>query len=150
MASAADTLRPDPPVSSGAAPRRRVGGWVLRAVVSIHLVAIFGQPVFAGVFLSGDYDGLRWHETGANVTTSVGYVQLIVAVVVWVRLRRSWPFLATAALVAAETVQYYAGMEGALWLHLPLGVITIVALAVVFIAAWRLPLQPKQDGSGDE
>lgn len=150
MVSAADTARPAPPVSPDAPRRRRMSGWVLRAVVSIHLVAIFGQPVFAGVFLSGDYDGLRWHEFGANVTTTVGYVQLLAAAVVWVRLRRSWPFLATSALVGAETVQYFAGMEGALWLHLPLGVITIAALAVAFVAVWHLPLQSKRDGSGDE
>ncbi|MFP3964951.1 hypothetical protein SMC26_21735 [Actinomadura fulvescens] len=103
-------------------------------------MAIFGQPVFAGVFMSGDYDGLRLHEAGANVTTSLGYVQLIVAIVVWVRLRRVWPFVGTSALVAAETVQYFAGMEGALWLHFPLGVATIAALVVQFTDVWRRPL----------
>ncbi|MCX5106171.1 MULTISPECIES: hypothetical protein [unclassified Streptomyces] len=143
MATAVDKSHPTMPVSSGSAHRRRLSGWVLRAVVSVHLVAIFGQPVFAGLFLSGDYDGLRWHEFGANVTTSVSYVQLIAAIVVWVRLRQIWPFLATSALVAAETVQYFAGMEGALWLHLPLGVATVVALAVVFITVWLRPLRPR-------
>ncbi|MFB4304293.1 hypothetical protein [Actinomadura sp. NTSP31] len=113
--------------------------WALRAVVSVHLVAIFGQPVFAGVFLSGDYDGLRLHEAGANVTTSAGYLQLIVAIMVWVRLRQVRPFLATLAVVVAETVQYFAGMEGALWLHLPLGVATVAGLVVQFIAVWRRP-----------
>lgn len=143
MATAVDKSHPTMPVSSGSTHRRRLSGWVLRAVVSVHLVAIFGQPVFAGLFLSGDYDGLRWHEFGANVTTSVSYVQLIAAIVVWVRLRQIWPFLATSALVAAETVQYFAGMEGPLWLHLPLGVATVVALAVVFITVWRRPLRPR-------
>jgi len=118
-----------------------VTGWVMRALVSAHAVAIFGQPVFAGIYLSGDYDALRWHAAGANVVTSIGYVQLIAAIVVWVRLRQAWPFAATLALVAAETVQYFAGMDGALWLHLPLGVLTIVALAVLFIAVWRQPLK---------
>ena len=108
--------------------------------ISLHTLAIFGQPVFAGVYLSGDYDALRWHATGANVVTSMGYVQLIAAIVVWARLRQAWPFVATLALVAAETVQYFAGMDGALWLHLPLGVLTIVALAVLFIAVWRQPV----------
>jgi hypothetical protein len=117
-----------------------VTGWVMRALVSAHAVAIFGQPVFAGVYLSGEYDGLRLHEVGANIVTSLGYLQLIAAVVVWVRLRQSWPFTATLALVVAETVQYFAGMDGALWLHLPLGVLTIVGLAVMFIAVWRRPL----------
>lgn len=124
-----------------AAHRTKHTGWTLRAVVSAHVVTVFGQPVFAGVFLSGDYDGLRWHAAGANVVTSIGYLQVVAAIVIWVRLRQIWPFLATLALVAAETVQYFAGMDGALWLHLPLGVMTIVALVVLFIAVWRRPLQ---------
>ncbi|MFF4016471.1 hypothetical protein [Streptomyces sp. NPDC001843] len=109
-------------------------------MVSAHTVALFGQPVFAGVYLSGDYDALRWHALGADVVTSLGYVQLVAAIAVWVRLRQVWPFAATLALVAAETVQYFAGLDGALWLHLPLGVLTVVALAVLFIAVWRQPL----------
>ncbi|MFB9685084.1 hypothetical protein [Amycolatopsis plumensis] len=115
--------------------------WTLRVVAGAHLVAITGQPVFAGVYLSGGYDGLRLHATGADVVTSLGYVQLIVAIVVWVRLRRAWPFLATAAVVAAETVQYFAGLDGALWLHLPLGVLTVAGLAALVVALWRRPLE---------
>ncbi|WP_344156274.1 hypothetical protein [Kribbella yunnanensis] len=118
--------------------------WVFRAVVTVHVVAIFGQPVFAGVYLSGDYDGLRWHSLGADTVTFIGYLQLIVAIVVWVRLRRAWPFIGTAALVAAETIQYFAGLDGALWLHLPLGVLTIAALVVLFVAVWRQPLRKAQ------
>jgi hypothetical protein len=119
----------------------RKTSWTLRAVASLHLVAIAGQPVFAGVYLSGDYDGLRLHATGADVVTSLGYVQLIAAIVVWVRLRRAWPFLATAAVAAAETVQYFAGLDGALWLHLPLGVLTVAGLVTLVVALWRRPLE---------
>ncbi|WP_433015204.1 hypothetical protein [Kribbella sp. CA-294648] len=115
--------------------------WVLRTVVTVHVVAIFGQPVFAGVYLSGDYDGLRWHTLGADAVTSTGYLQLIVTILVWIRLRRAWPFVVTLILVAAETVQYFAGLEGALWLHFPLGVLTIAALVVLFVAVWRRPLR---------
>lgn len=115
--------------------------WVLRAVVTVHVVAIFGQPVFAGVYLSGDYDGLRWHTLGADAVTYTGYLQLVVTILVWVRLRRAWPFVVTLILVAAETVQYFAGLEGALWLHFPLGVLTIAALVVLFVAVWRRPLR---------
>ncbi|MFG2004054.1 hypothetical protein ACGFNU_33340 [Spirillospora sp. NPDC048911] len=110
------------------------------------MVVIFGQPVFAGVYMSGDYDGLSRHLAGANIVTSIGYLQLIVAIAVWVRLRQVWPFLGTLALVAAETVQYFAGMAGALWLHFPLGVMTIVALVVQFIAVWRRPLRLRPRG----
>ena len=113
--------------------------WALRAVAGAHLVAIAGQPVFAGVYLSGDFDGLRLHAAGADVVTSLGYVQLIAAIVVWVRLRRAWPFVATTAVAAAETVQYFAGLDGALWLHLPLGVLTVAGLVVLVVAVWRRP-----------
>lgn len=123
-----------------AAPMTTPTGWALRAVVSAHMVAIVGQPVFAGVYLTGDYDSLLWHAIGADVVTSIGYLQVIAAIVVWVRLRRAWPFLATMAVVAAETVQYFAGLDGALWLHIPLGVMTVAALVVQFIAVWRRPL----------
>ncbi|MGV9329111.1 hypothetical protein [Streptosporangium sandarakinum] len=125
---------------TGAAHRPEPTEWTFRAVVSAHMVAIAGQPVFAGVYLTGDFDGLRWHAVGADVVTSIGYLQMIAAIVVWVRLRRAWPFLATTAVVAAETVQYLAGLDGALWLHIPLGVMTVAALAVQFIAVWRRPL----------
>jgi hypothetical protein len=111
-----------------------------RAVVSAHVVAIAGQPVFAGVYLTGDFDALRWHVLGADVVSFVGYLQVIVAVAVWVRLRAAWPFLTTAAVVAAETVQYFAGLDGALWLHLPLGVLTVAGLVLQFVAVWRRPL----------
>jgi hypothetical protein len=57
-----------------------------------------------------------------------------------VRLRQAWRFVATLTLVAAETVQYLAGMDGALWLHLPLGTLSIVALVVLFITVWRQPV----------
>lgn len=125
-----------------AAHRTSPAGWVVRAVISAHLIAIVGQPVFAGVYLSGDFDGLRWHAVGADVVTSLGYLQVIAAAVVWIRLRHSGLFLASLAVVAAETVQYLAGMDGALWLHLPLGVLTIVGLTVQFIVVWRQPLRP--------
>lgn len=128
------TARPDP------VRRTSPAGWVLRAVVSAHVAAIFGQPVFAGVYLSGSYDGLRLHAAGADAVTTLGYLQLIAAIVVWARLRQAGPFLATLALVAAETVQYFAGTVGALWLHLPLGVATIAGLVVQFTAVWRRPL----------
>jgi hypothetical protein len=122
----------------------------VRAIISAHLIAIAGQPVFAGVYLSGDFDGLRWHVLGADIVTSLGYLQLIAAAVVWVRLRHSALFLASLAVVAAETVQYLAGMDGALWLHLPLGVLTIVGLVGQFIVVWRQPLRPvPRTESGD-
>ncbi|WP_229786955.1 hypothetical protein [Actinokineospora fastidiosa] len=114
--------------------------------MSAHVVAAVGQPVFAGVYLTGDFDGLRWHAVGADVVTSIGLLQLVAAIAVWARLRRAWPFLTTSAVVVAETAQYFAGLNGALWLHVPLGVMTIAALVVQFIAVWRNPLARTENG----
>jgi len=127
-------------LEAAAVHRTRPAGWVFRTFVSVHVVAIIGQPVFAGVYLTGDFDSLRWHAVGADVVATIGILQLVAAIFVWVRLRQAWPFLATMAVVAAETVQYFAGLDGALWLHIPLGVMTIAALVVQFIAVWRQPL----------
>ncbi|MFJ3901913.1 hypothetical protein [Streptomyces sp. NPDC090025] len=117
--------------------------WVLRTVGTVHTVAVFAQPVFAGVYLSGDFDGLGMHRTGADLVTSLCLLQLVVAGVVWARLRRSWPFWASLALMAAESAQYVAGTEGALWLHIPLGVFTVVAATLLFAALWLRPLAPR-------
>ena len=122
-------------------------GRIFQGVVSAHTAAVVGQPVFAGVYLTGDYDSLRWHATGADVVTSLGYAQLIVAIVVWVRLRQAGPFAWTLAVVAAETVQYFAGLQGALWLHVPLGVMTVAGLVVQFVAVWRRPLARPEAGN---
>ncbi|WP_197717399.1 hypothetical protein [Glycomyces terrestris] len=103
-------------------------------------MAGFLQPVFAGVYLSGDYDGLAWHVTGANLVSYIGIIQLGAAVAVWVRVRRAWPFWTSLALVLGATAQYFAGDVGALWLHFPLGVALIAGIAAVFAAVWRRPL----------
>lgn len=116
-------------------------GWVLRALVSAHLLAAVGQPVLAGVYLTGDFDALRWHAIGANLVSSIGYLQLAAGVAGWVRLRLAWPLWTTLVVVAAETVQYVAGSDGALWLHIPLGVMVVTAVVVQFLAAWRQPLR---------
>ncbi|OKI96787.1 hypothetical protein [Kitasatospora sp. CB01950] len=122
--------------------RARTGpaGQVVRVLAAVHTVAVFGQPVFAGVYLSGSYDGLGWHLAGANAVTSLGYLQLIAVMVLWFRSRISWPLIGTALVVVAETVQYFAGLDGVLWLHLPLGVATVVGITVLTIAVLRVPL----------
>nr|WP_274636596.1 hypothetical protein [Microbacterium bovistercoris] len=120
--------------------RTDVSGWVFRGVASAHMVALIGQPVFAGIFLSGEHGGLGLHLIGANLTTAIGYLQVIVAIVVLVRLGRRWPFASSLAIAVAETAQYYAGIHIGPWLHVPLGVLIVAAVALQLAAAWRLPL----------
>lgn len=121
-------------------PATAASGWILRAVATLHLLAGFLQPVFAGVFLSGDFDGLAWHVIGADLVSYIGIAQIGAAIAVWIRVRRAWPFWASLALTVGTTAQYFAGMDGALWLHLPLGVTLIVGIAATFAAVWMRPL----------
>ena len=132
------------------ATRTRPVVWVLRAVISLHLVVVFGQPVFAGLFLSGDYGALAQHLDGANLVTGIGYAQLIVGIVVWRRVRVLWPLTASAGLAAAETLQYYLGMHGPLWLHIPLGVAIVAGVVVQFVMVWSRPPVRREPLSHDD
>lgn len=107
---------------------------VLRAVVALHALAIAGQPVFAGLYLTGDYDMLAWHAAGADAAFYLGIVQLVVAVVLAALGGRRWPAAVALLVAAAETVQYFAGLAGELGLHVPLGV-ALVAGTVLLVAA---------------
>jgi hypothetical protein len=125
-----------------APPRARtaVSGWVLRTAATLFLIGGFAQPAFAGVYLSGEFDGLAWHVIGADLVSYLSLAQLGAAVAVWIRVRRAWPFWASLALLLGVLGQYFAGMEGALWLHLPLGVALIAGITLTFAALWMRPL----------
>ncbi|MEU9592720.1 hypothetical protein ACGF7W_22210 [Streptomyces sp. NPDC048219] len=123
-----------------------VAGLLFRSVVTAHTVAAFGQPVFAGVYLTGEIEGLDWHARGADVVFSLGLLQFAVGVAVRVRTRRAWPAVISLLIVAAETGQYLAGTSGLLWVHLPLGVTTIAALALLAAAVWVRPLPRRTVG----
>lgn len=120
--------------------RTGIGGLLFRAVVTLHTIAAFGQPVFAGVYLSGDIGGLDWHARSADIVFYLGLAQIVVGAVASARSRRAWPVAASVLIAAAETGQYMAGLNGMLWLHLPLGVALIAALAVLFVTVWARPL----------
>ncbi|MET9658068.1 hypothetical protein [Streptomyces sp. NPDC006510] len=108
--------------------------------MTVHTVAAFGQPVFAGVYLTGEIGGLDWHARGADIMFSLGLLQAAVGVAASARMRRLWPIAVSVLIVAAETGQYVAGLSGLLWVHLPLGVMIIAALAVLSAAVWVRPL----------
>jgi hypothetical protein len=138
-----------PPEAGPAPERTAASGWVLRAVATAHLLAGFAQPVFAGVYLSGDFDALSWHVVGADLVSSLGIAQTAAAVAVWIRVRRAWPFWASLALVLGASAQYLAGLEGALWLHFPLGVALVAGISAVFAAVWLRPLPRRQSVRAD-
>lgn len=110
---------------------------MVRGFVTLHAIAIFGQPVFAGSYLIGDYDMLALHRLGANLVFSIGLAQLAPTAWMWWRGGPRWPFWASLLLVLGETAQYFAGMAGALDLHIPLGVALVTSAVLLLIAVWR-------------
>jgi hypothetical protein len=130
--------------------RTAVSGWVLRAAAALYLIVGYCQPVFAGVYLSGDFDGLAWHVLGADLLSFISIAQVGAAVAVWIRVRRAWPFWASLALLLGGVAQYFAGMGGALWLHLPLGVALIAGITVVVAALWMRPLPRRVQGERND
>ncbi|MEU3457290.1 hypothetical protein ABZ671_27360 [Micromonospora sp. NPDC006766] len=112
--------------------------------VTVHAILAFGQPVFAGVYLTGSIRGLELHARGADVVFTLGVVQFVIAVAISVRSRRVWHVVASALVTAAEALQYLVGMSGRLWVHFPFGVAIISGLALYAVAAWAqaLPARP--------
>ncbi len=110
---------------------------VNRALVSVHTVAIIGQPVFAGGYLGGDYDMLWLHRWGADAVSFLAYAQILAALALWLVRGPRWLFWVSLLLAAGETAQYFAGLAGALDLHIPLGVALVTGMALTAIAVWR-------------
>ncbi|MGC7096831.1 hypothetical protein ACPZ19_19340 [Amycolatopsis lurida] len=110
---------------------------VVRWFVTAHAVAIFAQPVFAGSYLIGDYDMLALHALGADIVFYIGLAQLVPAAVLWRRTGVRWPFWASLLLAVGESGQYFAGIAGALDLHVPLGVALVTLASIMVLAIWR-------------
>jgi hypothetical protein len=110
---------------------------VNRVLVSAHAVAIIGQPVFAGGYLGGDYDMIWPHRWGADVVSYLGYAQVLAALVLWLVRGPRWLFGVSVLIAAGETGQYFAGLAGALDLHVPLGVALVTAMMLTTVAVWR-------------
>ena len=76
-------------VSSSAATQQRSAlvawpiRWALRIVVTAHPLAVLMQAVFAGRFMSGDFEMLRAHFVNSQVVGALGLAETALAVVYW-------------------------------------------------------------------
>lgn len=109
-----------------------------RILVSAHLVAIIGQPIFAGGYLGGDYDMLWLHRWGADTVSFLSVAQVVAALVLWLSRGPRWVFVASVLILLGETAQYFAGVAGAPDLHIPLGVALVTGMALTTIGIWRV------------
>jgi hypothetical protein len=121
-----------------APPRRgRTVLGVMRGLVTVHTVAIFAQPMFAGRYLIGDYDMLALHALGADLVTYLAVAQLVLSALLWWRAGTRWPFWASLLLFLGESGQYFAGVSSALDLHVPLGVALAMYASIMLVGIWR-------------
>ena len=120
-----------------AAPARRprVSLWTLRFLLTGHLVAVLGQPILAGRYLTGDVDALAVHGLVGSLMALVA-MSLIAGALAYVIGGRGqlWVLPVMVLLFLAEGIQIGAGHSRALELHVPLGVVIVVA--AVLLAAW--------------
>jgi hypothetical protein len=104
----------------------------------VSAVMLFDQAVFAGQFMSGDYDSLRTHRENA---TYAG-ISVLVSAVAAVLVRRPgrgpwWPIAGCLGIFGLVALQIVLGFARAITVHIPLGVATILLAVVLAVRAWR-------------
>ncbi len=124
--------------ASTAARRLRLSLWLLRAVITVHLVSALAQPVLAGRFLSGDIDAIDLHgNNGIIVLTATELVMILAALVYVVFGRgRMWILLAALVLFPITTIQGGLGFSRTLQIHIPLGVAIVTASVLLAMWVW--------------
>jgi hypothetical protein len=119
-------------------PQVRWARWVFRVVVSIAALFAFAQAPLAGAFLAGHYDMLALHKNNSTIVDITGVAMTVAAVLVWRPGRGpGWLPLVSVVVLAAEVVQTVLGYQRSLTIHIPLGVLVIVALVMLLVWAWR-------------
>lgn len=111
--------------------------WLVRTVVTVHLLAVLAQPVLAGRFLSGDVDAIAVHGTIGSLLAVVGMAAIGATLLYVLGGRgRLWVAPVGLALFLADGIQIGAGFTRNLELHVPLGVGIIVASVLLAVWAW--------------
>lgn len=123
-----------------AAPRVRrpvVSLWLLRLVLTGHLLAVLGQPVLAGLYLTGDVDAIALHGTVGSLLAAVGLVIGAVALAYVVGGRgRLWVLPVVVAQFLLVGFQIGMGYARMMQLHVPLGVALVLVAALLTAWAW--------------
>jgi hypothetical protein len=112
--------------------------WALRIVITTHVLAVFVQAVFAGRFLSGDFEMLRAHFVNSQVVGALGLAETALAILYWRPGRgRGWPALACLAVSIAEPLQIASGLLRVIGVHVPLAMAIFAASVLLTLWAWR-------------
>lgn len=130
--------------ATGAAvePARTVPGWAvwtLRLMVLLFAVLVLLQAGLAGLFVTGDVGMLEAHSINASMVTSVAFLQIIAAILVWKPGRGVvWPIWVSIASFVLAQAQAGLGYGRVIALHIPMGV-ALFGFAVGLVVGVFLP-----------
>jgi hypothetical protein len=126
-----DTLTPP------AVRRPRVTLWLLRAVLTVHVLAVLSQPIWAGLFLTGDIDAITAHGTIGSVLAAWDLLLIVVAIGYALAARaRLWVPIAAVAMFLLVGFQIGFGYARELQWHIPLGVVIVTASLLAGFWVW--------------
>jgi hypothetical protein len=109
--------------------------WLLRILLTVHLLAVLCQPLLAGLFLSGDVDAITVHGIVGSTLAGFG-ILLVLGALLYVLAGRGrlWILPVMVALFLVEGLQIGFGYSRDLSLHIPLGV--LIVTGSILLAAW--------------
>ncbi|MFB9744993.1 hypothetical protein ACFFOU_28095 [Pseudonocardia sulfidoxydans] len=126
-----ESATPAPPRSP------RVSLWLLRGIVTVHLLAVLCQPVLAGLFLSGDVAAIEVHGIAGSAVAMLTLVAIGVAIAYVAAGRgRLWVLPVAVVLFLVEGFQIGVGYAHELQLHIPVGVAIVVVSVLLAVWAW--------------
>ncbi len=117
--------------------RPRVTIWLLRIVLTVHVVAVLGQPILAGMFLTGDVDAITAHGTVGSILAAWDLLVIGVAIAYAIAARgRIGVPIATVAMFLLVGFQIGMGYSRELQWHIPLGVAIVTASLLMAFWVW--------------
>ncbi|MFC4944017.1 hypothetical protein [Pseudonocardia sp. GCM10023141] len=111
--------------------------WLLRCVITVHLMAVLGQPVFAGLFLTGDVKAIQVHAMVGSMLAAFDLLVIVAALLHVIGGRgRFWVLPVAVVLFLAVGLQIGMGYARILQVHVPLGVAIVTASVLLAIWVW--------------
>lgn len=129
--------------------------WSLRILVLAVAILVFGQPVLAGLFVTGDVGMLESHSMHATYLLTLAFFQIIAAILVWrPGGGPTWPIWASLAFFVIAELQAGFGYARLIAIHIPLGValfgMSVLLVAGTWSARIRVRRSPKTStGTGE-
>jgi hypothetical protein len=108
--------------------------WGLRLAGVSFALAVMGQAIFAGLFVTGDLAMLNMHVANAAVVLFAALLWIIAAILLAISDRAPKRLIVIGLVALVLTgAQMAVGGSRVLWLHIPMGV-GMFALAVRMLA----------------